>query len=113
MESLRRDASQEYLFEEVCECGARVEKQREESVSNLSNKCLAENTVFQQVVVAHEEIAFQEIGHNFSEFGRRFDLKSKLIPQPITHLEEKSLIFDPFGKSIKWNLSSVKRQKKF
>ena len=66
-------------------------------MGKISKKCLAQTTDFQQVVVAHEEIAFQENRHNFSEFERSFDLRYKLIPQHITHSEKKPLIFDPFG----------------
>ena len=111
MARLRGDVSKEYLFEETCEYEAKVEKQKEHSIGKISKKSLAQTTGFQQIIVGHEEISCEENGHTFNEFERSFDLRSKLIPRNVAHSEEKLHIFDPFGESVKWNLSPIKSQR--
>lgn len=108
MEGLRRDVPRGCLFEESCECEAKVEKQKDNSLGKISRDSLTQMTGFQQIIVAHEEIALEKNGHIFKEFERTFDQRSKLTPQHVTHSEEKLHIVDPFGKSVKWNFSPIK-----
>lgn len=89
MESLKRDVSQGYLFEEACEYKAEVEKQRDNSTGNISKTSLPQTTGFQQAIVAHEEISLEENVHNFNVFERTFDVRSKINPQHITYSEAK------------------------